>query len=52
MTIGEAKVLLHTVDAELAPAIMTNLNLDFAKACVMQYGLRRLEELKEEAERL
>jgi hypothetical protein len=51
LSIAEAKALLHTVDAELGPAILTNLDLDFAKACLMQYGLKRLEELKAEAER-
>ncbi len=51
MTIPQAKVLLRSVDAELAPAILTNLDLDFAKACLMAYGLKRLEEMKREAER-
>jgi hypothetical protein len=37
----QGRVLLHTVDAELAPAIMTNLELDFARACLMQCGLKR-----------
>ncbi len=51
MTHSEAKALLHSVDAELAPAILINLDLDFAKACLMAYGLKRLEEMKREAER-
>jgi hypothetical protein len=51
MTLPEAKILLRSVDAALAPALLTNLDLDFAKACLMQYGLKRLEEMKREAER-
>jgi hypothetical protein len=39
---------LSSIEPSGAQAILSLVDEDFARACLMQYGMKRLEELREE----